>query len=169
MYSTDGRTDRASADAARVVVIAGAGVEDVVAFDEKRPSFAEGGFEHRQIHLRGIRLDLPEVRVDGRLERQVRADADFHVGADLPAEVQPCCRTGCSDRDRHSSATSSRRMRQEFEPLPSVRPLRCPRRSPNREAQPRFGPTDDDPVVLFVELRPPSFDVESPHALGLHR
>jgi hypothetical protein len=41
----------------------------------------EKGLERAQVEHGGVRLDLPEVRVDGRVQRQARREPVFDVGA----------------------------------------------------------------------------------------
>ena len=83
---------RRAADATRVEQsLVGAAVDDDVAveleliearsLDEERPLLGIERLERREIEDGGIRLDLAEVGVDGRVERDVRRQAQLQVGA----------------------------------------------------------------------------------------
>src|SRR6185312_7814369 len=50
--------------------------------DEEGPPFVEERFVRRQVEHRWIGLDLPEVRVDRTVQRQVRRDAILEVAAE---------------------------------------------------------------------------------------
>src|SRR5205085_9871733 len=72
-------TVRRGADAARVEVRRPAPLKQLASLDEERAALVEEGLEGREVHLRRIGLHLPEVRVDGGVERDVRAEAHLHV------------------------------------------------------------------------------------------
>src|SRR3712207_7000560 len=48
-------------------------------FDEERPPLLEERLERGEVELRRVRLDLPEVGVDRRVEREVRREAVLDV------------------------------------------------------------------------------------------
>ena len=87
---------RAAPDAARVeqvgavvgeVAARAAEREHVRALDEERAALVEEELEAAEVDLRGVGLDLPEVRVDGRGERQVGGEAELQVEPDARGQV----------------------------------------------------------------------------------
>ncbi len=84
---------RAAADAPAVQELVApareAEVEDLGVLDEERPPLLEEGLEGGQVDHRGVRLDLPEVRVDGGVEREGGAEAEPEVGAHARAGRPP--------------------------------------------------------------------------------
>ena len=51
--------------------------------EEERPLLGEEQIEAREVHLLLVGLDLREVGVDGRVEREVGTDSPLHVDADV--------------------------------------------------------------------------------------
>ena len=90
---------RRAADAAAVVKPLAAAVhlaavdveaEQSAAGDEERPPLVEERLVRREVEHRRIGFDLPEVRVDRRVEREVRRDAILEIAAER--DVATCCR-----------------------------------------------------------------------------
>src|SRR5207249_414623 len=86
-----GRSFGGPSDAARVEVLGSVGelreppsvapeAEDLSSLDEEGPPLLELYLEGGEVDDRGIELDLPEIGVDGRVEREVRADAVLEIG-----------------------------------------------------------------------------------------
>src|SRR5262249_16798513 len=74
---------RRTADAPRVKQRRGAvEVEDVGALDEERPSLGEVLLKRRQVHVRGVGVDLTEVGIDRRVERKARRQSVLRVHPD---------------------------------------------------------------------------------------
>ena len=69
------------ADASRVEQLRTAELKDLRAFDEEGAALLESRLERGEVHDRGIDLHLPEVRVDGRIEREVAGEAILEVHA----------------------------------------------------------------------------------------
>ena len=78
-----GRTD---ATGVKPVVIDA--VQEIAPLQEERAPFGEEGLEARQVHLGRIRLDLSEIGIDRRLERQVGAETHLRVQPDTSLEVR---------------------------------------------------------------------------------
>ena len=57
-------------------------------FHEKRPLLGEVGLGVAQVHDGRIHLDLAEVRIDRRVEGEVRAETDLGVGAEAGGEAR---------------------------------------------------------------------------------
>jgi hypothetical protein len=85
----DSRPLRGAPDPAAVEELgtAPAEAEHLAALHEEGPAFGEPRFEHGEVHLRGIRFHLPEVGVDGRVQREVAGGAVGEVDTDPAAEV----------------------------------------------------------------------------------
>src|SRR5207247_7951445 len=80
--------------------------EDPAVFQEEGPLLRKKAFEDREVEHRGIRLDLPEIRVDGRGERGRGPDAHPQVGASTNRFFR---------RDTRSFLESPERVRQELD------------------------------------------------------
>ena len=81
------RAARRAADAPRVEVARPVAAQQLSPLGEEGPLLVEEDLERREIHDRGIGFDLPEVRVHGAVEREVRPESHLHVRARPGAEV----------------------------------------------------------------------------------
>src|SRR5690606_19775107 len=63
----------------RALLGATAEVEDVAALDEERALLVELRLERREVDDRGVDLDLAEVRIERRVQRQVRREPVLEV------------------------------------------------------------------------------------------
>ena len=66
-------------DAARVEVARTQPLHELAPFGEEGAALLEHLLERGQVHDRGVRLDLSEVRVDGGVEREARTEADLEI------------------------------------------------------------------------------------------
>src|SRR5207245_2042474 len=66
---------------AREAATVPAEAENVGPLDEERPMFRQELLERREVHEGGVDLYLAEVRIERRIDREVRSDAVLHVEA----------------------------------------------------------------------------------------
>ena len=58
------------------------GLQQLPALDEERATFGKKDREGGQVYYRRVRLDLPEVGIERRVNRQARSETEFDVCAD---------------------------------------------------------------------------------------
>ena len=95
----DRQRRRRQADAAReeqIDLLRIAELERRRVLEEERALLREEQVEARQVDLLFVGLDLREVGVVGRIERQVRPDSPLHVDADVAILVDLVAGSACS-------------------------------------------------------------------------
>jgi hypothetical protein len=78
------------ADAPRVEILRTLAAEQLAPLGEEGPALVEEGLERTEVHLGRIGLDLAEIGVHRRVEREVRAHAQLGVEshAAVPGVIQ---------------------------------------------------------------------------------
>ena len=152
------RVRRRVADAARVEDLQRKR-ERVDAFEKERPLLGQERLEVGQVQDQLIRLDLREVRNEGRVQR--------HVVGDVPFEIQSR-RSALVVAVRHMSCAASRRRRRRAEreqlkrppPFSPRRSSRLPEARRRRDVAREVGPK--------VGLLPVGDEARGLHAPALH-
>ena len=156
-----GRTHRPGADQARVEELALiGGVEEGCTLGEKRAFFRKSRRKCREVHLRRISFDLPEVGVERRVEGQIGSETHPEIGADPGSEIPPVI-----ERIRVIPSGIHRRRsdhhREQFQP-----PAAADAVNTAEIAEPRgprfFRSRNRHPIDSFIQRRNEAPDVEPP-------
>ena len=136
--------------------------EDPLALEEERALLLVEGLVGREVDDGGVRLHLTEVRIDGRIQREVRGEADLRVEARGGLAVRaPDKRVPRLLRQR---ADLAEHVRQQLDPPPRREPVNAVQFTEVVKA-PGALPRDEVPLALFLEATDPPPRV---HAPGLH-
>src|SRR5687767_7880200 len=129
------------------------------AFGEEGPALVEEGLERREVHFGGIRLDLTEVGVHRRVEREVGSEPHLEVGAGAHRHVAAVAeRIACRLIIERSVA------RDVGNELHAARRLHALDAAQGAEARrpPGLPGRNDDPVDVLVHVRHPAIDLDTP-------
>jgi len=151
-------------------------IEKIPALDEKRALLLKKRLERRQVDHGGIGLDLPEIGIDGQVQRQVARHPDLAVQSapqpPVPAGGEGISRDGtgghqASDRVRHDLDLVRRgQTRQPFQLAEKVNPAwsvsgnELPLRG---FVGPKQAPEDLEPPFLLVLGPEPKLGERDPH------
>ena len=101
-------------------------------FNEERPFFREERLVGSEIDFGRIGFDLAEIRIEGRVERQVRTDAKLEIQAEPAAEV-PAVVKRISRIDEPGEIRRAGKVGQQFQTFHGLT-VSSPTRSPNLDA-----------------------------------
>ena len=153
---------RRAADAARVEQPVAAShvalqveAKNARTFDEERALFPVKRFKGGEIEHGGIRFDLPEIRIDGCVEREVRRDAVLQIRASGDLLLPAVSQRGSSGRD-----VPGHRVRHHFEMARRAQPLDSRQLTElRRDARPIAA--DQRPAIALIEAGDVADDAES--------
>ena len=151
---------RRSPDAPRVEVARAQPLHELATFREEGAALLEDFLERGQVHHRGVRLDLSEVRVDGGVERQARTETDL--------EVRPHAGLAPRHHARHGTARGraqiARHVGQKLDPPAPPYALESGEVAEARRP-PRLAPHDEFPQEVLLDVGHVAVDVHAPRRL----
>ena len=135
--------------------------EQLVSFNEKRPTFLEYHLEGREVHDRRIRFDLAKVRIDGGVQGKIWPEAELEVTTG--AATRPCVER-ISRIGIRTEGQIRRNVREELEP-PGAWNASDTLEAPELRCVARRGDGDEHPLRAFALVGDNARELEPPRLL----